>query len=286
MVSILDIKRMEKRRDIEGLLKCSVISYSESLMDFETEYDRELKEGAYRFIIDEIGYEAINSLISLFNNPNVDIRLRAVECLGGIGRGMQEEYHSELCEEYKKNFGFIDFLQSSDSDCSYQIKKLAGDIWNNLKYESNFEELMENFDGIIVVMRTSEYDVDITHYDDALRYIQQLYLVLKQYDKQFTQGYAALNKLTLSNNEVCDAAKDAARYFNLLPIFTLYGRTDCDDRDVTPTKCLVNSPTKQKSFYERNRLLTDKQIQENDDYMDDIISGLYAARIEYLTKDK
>ena len=254
--------------------------------DYETDYDRELKERAFRFIIDEIGYEAINSLISLLNDPDVDIRLRAVECLGEIGRGMQEEVHSELCEEYKKNLGFIDFLQSSDSDCSYQIKKLAGDIWSNLKYESNLEGLMHNFDRLIVAMRTSEYDVDITHYDDALRYIQQLYLVLKQYDKQFTQGYAALNKLTLSNNEVCDAAKDAARYFNLLPIFTLYGRTDCDDRDVTPTKCLVNSPTKQKSFYERNRLLTDKQIQENDDYMDDIISGLYAARIEYLTKDK
>ena len=76
------------------------------------------------------------------------------------------------------------------------------------------------------------------------------------------------------------------RYFNLLPILTLYGRSDCDDRDTTPTKGLVNSPTKQKSFYERNRRLTNKQIQENDDYMDDIISGLYAARIEYLTKDK
>ena len=32
MVCINNIKRMEKQRDIEGLLKCSVISYSESLL--------------------------------------------------------------------------------------------------------------------------------------------------------------------------------------------------------------------------------------------------------------
>ncbi len=286
MVCINNIKRMEGKGDVEGLLRCSVITYDESFFHYETDYDRELKDRAYRFIINEIGYDAINSLISLLTDPNVDIRLRAVECLGGIGRGMQEEYHSELCEEYKKNFGFIDFLQSSDSDCSYQIKKLAGDIWNNLKYESNFEELMQNFDGIIVAMRTSEYDVDIIPYDKTLKYIQQLFLQLKKYNTPFKQGYAALNKLTLSNNPECDVAKDAIRYFNLLPIFTLYGRNDCDDRDTTSTKGLVSSPTRRKSFYERQRSLTDKQIQENDDYMDDIISGLYAARIEYLTKDK
>ena len=196
MVSILDLKNMEKRKDVEGLLKFSVITYDESFFHYETDYDRELKDRAFRFIIDEIGYEAINSLISLLTDPDVDIRLRAVECLGEIGRGMQEESHSELSEKYKKNFGFIDFLQSSDSDCSYQIKKLAGDIWSNLKYESNFEELMQNFDGIIVAMRTSEYDADITLYDDSLRYIQQLYLAVKQYNTQFTHGYAALNRLT------------------------------------------------------------------------------------------
>ena len=286
MVCINIIKRMEKERDIEGLLKCSVVTYDESWLHYETENCRNLKERAFRFIIDEIGYGAINSLISLLTDPDVDIRLRAVEALGQIGKGMQEEFHEELCEKYKKNLGFIDFLQSSDSDCSYQIKKLAGDIWSNLKYESNFEGLMQNFDRLIVAMRTSEYDVDITLYDDSLKHIQQLYLALKQYHKQFAHGYAALNKLKLSNNEVCDAAKDAARYFNLLPIFTLYGRTDCDDRDMTPIKGLVNSPKKQKSFYERNQLLTKKLIYENEEFLDDIISGLYAARIEYLSKDK
>ena len=284
MVCINNIKRMEKQKDIEGLLVCSVISYSESLLDYETEYDREIKERAFRFIIDEIGYEAIDSLISLLTDPDADIRLRAVECLGEIGRGMQEEFHEELIKKYEKSFGYIDYLQSSDCSCSYQIHKIAEQLWNGLKYESNFEQLLQDLDTLIIRLRSSKYDLHL--YDSALGHVQKIYLALKEYDKLFTQGYVALNKLTLSNNEVCDAAKDAIRYFNLLPILTLYGRYDCDDRDVTPTKCLVNSPTKQKSFYERNRLLTDKQIQENDDYMDDIISGLYAARIEYLTKDK
>jgi hypothetical protein len=283
VVSILDLKNMEKRRDVDGLIRFSIITYDERFFHYETENCRNLKERAFRFIIDKIGYEAINSLINLFNDPDTDIRLRAVSCLGEIGKGMQEEFHSELIEKYEKNFGFIDFLQSSDSDCSYEITKIAGDIWNNLNYESDFDELIKKFDELIIAMRNSEYNADIIHYDEALKYIQQLYLALKQYDKQFTQGYAALYKLALTNIEE-DAAKEAARYFNLLPIFTLYGRTDCDDREVTPTKGLVSSPKKQKSFYERNRSLTNKQIQENDDYMDDIISGLYAARIEYLNK--
>jgi len=284
MVCISDIKRMEKQRDIKGLLKCSVITYEESWFNYETDYHREIKERAFRFIIDEIGYYAINSLISLFNDPDVDIRLQAVSCLGEIGRGMQEEFHSELCEKYKKNFGFIDFLQSNDCSCSYQIHKIAEQIWNGLKYESNFEGLMQNFDKLIVAMRTSEYDADIAHYDEVLKYIQQLYLALKQYDKQFTLGNAALNKIRSSDDEG-ETAKDALRYFNLLPISTLYGRTDCDQRDITPSKGLVNSPNKQKSFYERNRSLNQDLINDNDDFMDDIISGLYAARIEYLTKD-
>jgi hypothetical protein len=284
MVCINDIKRMEKERDIEGLLRCSVITYDESFFHYETEHDREIKDRAFHFIIDEIGYEAINSLISLFNDPNADIRLRAVSCLGEIGKGMQEDYHSELIQRYVENFGFIDFLQSSDSDCSYQIKKLAGEIWNGLNYKSDFDELIKKFDELIIAMRTSEYNADIIHYDEALKYIQQLYLALKQYDKQFILGNAALNRIRSSDDEG-ETAKDALRYFNLLPISTLYGRTDCDQRDTTPSKGLVNSPTKQKSFYERNRSLTNKQIQDNDDFMDDIISGLYAARIEYL-KDK
>jgi hypothetical protein len=285
MVCINDIKRMEKQRDIEGLLKCSIITYDESFFNYETDYDRALKERAFQFIIDEIGHEAINSLISLFNDPDVDIHLRAVECLREIGKGMQEEFHSELCEKYKKNFGFIDFLQSSDSSCSIEITKIAGDIWTNLNYESNFEQLLQNFDRLIIAMRTSEFDADIILYDDALRYIQQLYVALKQ-NKRFNQGNEALNKLSIINNEEGEAAKEALRYFSLLPLFGLYSRTDCDQRDITPSKGLVNIHTKRKSFYERNRSLTNKQIQENDDYMDDIISGLYAARIEYLTKDK
>ena len=56
--------------------------------------------------------------------------------------------------------------------------------------------------------------------------------------------------------------KDEIRYFNLLPIFTLYGRTDCDDRDVIPTKGLVSSPRVARSFDERQRSITDKQIQQ------------------------
>ena len=212
------------------MLVCSVISYSESFLDYETEYDREIKECAFRFIIDEIGYEAINPLIGLLTDPDVHIRIRAIGALGEIGRGMQEEFHSELCEKYRKNFGFIDFLQSSDCSCSYQINKIAGQIWNGLKYESNFEGLMQNFDRLIVAMRTSEYDPDIALYDDALKYIQQLYLAVKQYNASFTHGYAALNKLALTNNEEGDAAKDAIRYFNLLPILNLSGRSDCDDK--------------------------------------------------------
>jgi hypothetical protein len=286
MVFINDIKQMERTKDVLGLLRCSVITYDESWLHYETDYDRELKERAFLFIIDEIGYNAINSLINLFNDPNADIRLRAVGCLGEIGKGMQEEFHQELIEKYEKNFGFIDFLQSSDSNCSYDVTKIAGDIWRNINYESNFELLIKKFDELIIAMRTSEYDPDIALYDKALRYIQQIYLALKQYNASFTHGYAALNKLALYNNEQGEAAKDALRYFNLLPISTLYGRTDCDDRDTTPSKGLVNSPTKQKSFYERNRSLNQDLINENDDFMDDIISGLYAARIEYLTKDK
>ena len=133
-------------------------------------------------------------------------------------------------------------------------------------------------------MRNSKIDADIILYDQVLKYIQQIYLALKQYNTSFTHGYAALNKLT-TNDVECDAVKEALRYFSLLPILNLYGRTDFDDRDTTPTKGLVTINTKQKSFYERNRSLTNKQIQENDDYMDDIISGLY-SRIEFLTKDK
>ena len=144
-MQFIDIKQMEKQRDVEGLLRFSVITYDESFFHYETDYDRELKDRAFRFIIDEIGYEAINSLISLFNDPDADIRLRAVECLGEIGKGMQEEFHSELCEKYKKNFGFIDFLQSSDSDCSYEITKIAEEIWNGLNYKSDFEQLLQRF---------------------------------------------------------------------------------------------------------------------------------------------
>lgn len=286
MVSILDLKRIEKQRDVEGLIRFSVITYDESFFHYETDYDRKLKDRAFRFIIDEIGYEAINSLISLFNDPDTDICLRAVSCLGEIGKRMKEEFHQELCEKYKKNFGFIDFLQSSDSSCSYEIHRIAGEIWNNLKYGSNFVQLLQDFDRLIIAMRTSEFDADIILYDDALRYIQRLYLALKQYDKPFKQGYVALNKHRFGNNEEDEAAKDAIRYFNLLPISSLYGRSDCDDKDTTPTKGLVKTPLKQKSFYERNRSLTKRIIDENDDYMDDIISGLYAARIEFLSKDK
>ena len=56
-------------------------------------------------------------------------------------------------------------------------------------------------------MRTSKFDPDIILYDDALRYIQHLYLVLKECNASFAQGRAALNKLTLIKNEVCDAGK-------------------------------------------------------------------------------
>ena len=56
-------------------------------------------------------------------------------------------------------------------------------------------------------------------------------------------------------------------------------------RNTATTQCLANKTTKKPSFYERQRSLTNKQIQENDEgYLDDIISGLYAARIEYLIK--
>ena len=285
MVSILDLKQIEKQRDVEGLIRFSVITYDESFFHYETDYDCELKDRAFRFIIDKIGYEAINSLISLFNDSDNDIRLRAVECLKEIGRGMQEKFHQELCEKYEKNFGFIDFLQSTDSDGSYDVTKIAEEVWDGLNYKSDIEQLFKDFDRLIVAMRNSKIDADIILYDQALKYIQQIYLALKQYNTSFTHGYAALNKLT-TNDVECDAVKEALRYFSLLPILNLYGRTDFDDRDTTPTKGLVTINTKQKSFYERNRSLTNKQIQENDDYMDDIISGLYAARIEFLTKDK
>ena len=92
MVSILDVKQIEKQRDVEGLIRFSVINTDESFFHYETDYDRELKDRAFRFIIDKIGYEAINSLISLFNDSDNDIRLRAVECLKEIGRGMQEKF--------------------------------------------------------------------------------------------------------------------------------------------------------------------------------------------------
>ena len=228
MVCVNDLKRIEKQRDVEGLIRFSVITYDESFFHYETDYDRELKERAFRFIIDEIGYEAINSLISLFIDPNIDIRLRAVSCLGEIGKGMQERFHSELIEKYEKNFGFIDFLQSTDSDCSYDVSKIAEGIWRNINYESDFEQLLQDFDRLIVTMRTSEYNPDLALYDGTLRYIQQIYLALKLYNASFTHGYAALNRLT-TNDVECDTAKEALRYFSLLPITGLYGRCDCDD---------------------------------------------------------
>ncbi len=82
---LIDIKRMEKRERYRRFVKmlCD-IHMMNRCFHYETDYDRQLKERAFRFIIDEIGYEAINSLISLFNDSNADIRLRAVSCLGEI----------------------------------------------------------------------------------------------------------------------------------------------------------------------------------------------------------
>ena len=236
VVSILDVKKMEKRRDIQGLLKASVITYNESWLNYETDHEREVKERAFRFLVDEIGSEAINSLIHLLTDPDKNICLRSIEALGKIGKQMQEDTHAEFCKKYGTNLDFLDYLKSYNADCNDDVLEVAEKIWDKIAYgpvdDKTLNRVIECLNKLASLIKDSRFNEDDMSNDMALCNINKIKIGIKQSTKPFTKTHTALSKLTHNkDDEISAAAKDAIRYFYFLPIFGLNSRNEYEDND-------------------------------------------------------
>ena len=235
--------------------------------------------------------KAVPHLLKILNDKyrNQEERINAANSLEKIGEHMKDDYGGKFYDKLKRYIQFIGYIGYSDRGFAYDIKEAAQEVWRSL---SETGEYNNAFDKLINIFKEESHLYDV-YYKFSLEAKKEIESVIKEYDKHFEKGRDGLSKIIIEDHEeeVKYSAKSAIKEFSFVPIKTLnaqYERLDSEYLhknwdDPLFYRNLHNSDdsydrTHTSSYRERNRRLTQRLIDENDEYMDDIISGLYGKR--------
>lgn len=290
-----DIELMRKGGDIKGLLEASVLSSYENSRHQPYNLN-EVKEGAFNFIVNEIGDNAVNELNTLLNNPDPEICSRSIEAIVEIAEEVRKSNHKNFINKYKNEIDKLISLQ--DYNKYGDVGSKSNDALIYLVYSgrdvNSFIELKNE-------LKKSDSEI----YKLALRDITKIEHGIKEYRIKQTpstslhRAFSSLKRL--KNHENGEISHEASRACKVLSIDWITELEDADilihydddyddNRNTEPTKelarAIVDEIERQsrpnflqlETGKEKRKRITKKIIDENDEYMDDIIAGLYGRR--------
>lgn len=267
-VSRRKVKDMIEKRDVGWLLKSSVITNSKGFWRFgETDKDRETKLMAFNFILNDVGEDAIESIILQLEHPDPNIRLRAIEALTVIGKKLRQELVKEFKDKHQRDFMAL----------REEVIDLYGSDWKHTFGENLHTKI---FDDLFKFINDTEDSIYYEKRSKRLKRLKSIQKTVEYLDIRLQSGRKALLKLIKnSRGELSEAAKIALKHYNLLPIRVSeyifdedeLNNYDDDRDDKTKIEAHIH-------VHGEDRSLNDQLIEENDFYMDDIISGLYRGR--------
>ena len=249
---------------------------------------------------------ALNQLIELLNETkSPKVQAKILEALNEIGKQMKEKYHKEFCKEFHKT---IDFINLCHLNTKFDLKKNIYLIWMNLTQgtssNTRFSMLMESFDKVIKILNSNIYPIyppnyldkdaeydwisisedNYINHDNFVEAKEQMERGIKIYSEYFKEARENIMKFTHYSEEieVWSTADKVIKQFYLLPINISFPCADLyKDDDFGYEDSFTNLNTYKVSHTpssRRRKSLIDRIIDENDEYMDDIISGLYGRR--------
>lgn len=266
-VSRREVEDRIEKRDVAWLLKSSVITNRKGFWIFgETDKDRETKLMAFNFIVYDVGEDAIETLVPQLEHPDPKIRFRTIEALRVIGKKLRKQLVKEFKDKHKRDLMAL----------REEVIDLYGNDWE-LRYEEKFHSKI--FEDLYKFIYDTKDSANYEKISKRLERLNNIKRTVEHHDIRLQSGREALLKLIKnSRGEICEAAKIALDHYNLLPInvseyiFDIDELNDYDDHD-DKTKIDVHI-----HVHGEERSLNDQLIEENDLYMDDIISGLYRGR--------
>jgi|GEM_PF-4700141 len=272
---------MAENKDVTGLLKSSIITNKKGWFYGESDYERNSKQLTFYYIVYDIGEDAVKPLISLLKDSDPKIRLRAIKALKEIGERIIESSQIKFCEEYKEILDFLYYLQDIESNL-YGLQDAAREVWSNLTCGGDEQA----FERLINLLKNFESN----YYEKVLEAQKKIETGIKKYDRPFIKTRDALSILKYDiDGKVHAASQDAVRHYNFAPIYVLnkiYWEPYENDNSYNLAHEIAKELKKElksdeikhrESLSELNRRLNKKVIDENDEYMDDILIEIYGS---------
>lgn len=287
------VKKLIEKKDVFGLIGCSIVTYNDSWLNYETDRERDAKDTAFRFVVNKMGEQAIEPLITLLNNSNHKIQLRSIEALKLIGDQMQYKAQHEFYDEYEDKIDVIDDIVNWEIITPNDAHRAAKNVWEilefrkisypnrkYLKLNETLVELSSNLDKLTSEVKNARFSSERENYDTVLDAANQIKTGINKYSQPFNQVREALFRVIkrTNNEEVISEAENAISYYYLLPIDCIFSKYGGEGEEKDEIRIVIEDNSSNGQSSRGGRTYSQQLIEENDNYMDDIISGLYGHR--------